>query len=66
MYPCPIERYLPAWIKWPLVAIGAYCLVGALVIKHGPVAVFVLAWPVVFNVIVNRLWPEKPQVPPRD
>jgi hypothetical protein len=60
-------EHWPRWVKYPLAALGAYCLIGALVMKNGwPVVLAVIVWPVVFNVIVNRAWPAKPPTTPPD
>lgn len=57
----------PAYVKYPLAALGAYCLIGAMVIRHGwAMTLTVLLWPVVFNLIVPPSRPETPANPPPD
>lgn len=51
------------WLRWGLAALGAYCLFGAFVIKHGwAMTVLVFVWPAVFNLIA--LFLERPAPPP--
>ena len=40
------------WVRYPLAALGAYCLIGAFVLKHGwLMTALILLWPVVFAII---------------